>query len=70
MIRHVANKGLRRRLMFIFSTSVVTTIVSLVHAAYILRTGGTRVLIAAIVEVCPFPPHSSVALILTYDTPC
>ncbi|KZV95653.1 hypothetical protein EXIGLDRAFT_671924 [Exidia glandulosa HHB12029] len=50
MIRHVANTSLRRRLMFIFSTSVVTTIVSLVHAVYILRTGGTKVLVAAIVE--------------------
>ncbi|KZV81495.1 hypothetical protein EXIGLDRAFT_755554 [Exidia glandulosa HHB12029] len=50
MIRHVANTSLRRRLYFIFSTSVVTTIVSLVHAAYILRTGGTKVLVAAIVE--------------------
>ncbi|KZV95650.1 hypothetical protein EXIGLDRAFT_765977 [Exidia glandulosa HHB12029] len=50
MIRHVANIPLRRRLYFIFSTSVVTTIVSLVHAAYILRTGGTKVLVAAIVE--------------------
>ncbi|EJD36626.1 hypothetical protein AURDEDRAFT_117041 [Auricularia subglabra TFB-10046 SS5] len=50
MIRFVANKGLRRRLMFIFSTSVVTTIVSLVHAAYILSEGGPKVLVAAIVE--------------------
>jgi hypothetical protein len=32
--------------------TVVTTIVSLVHAAYIIDTGGTRVLIAALVEDC------------------
>jgi hypothetical protein len=34
------------------SLTVVTTIVSLVHAAYIIDTGGIRVLIAALVEDC------------------
>ncbi|EIW78684.1 hypothetical protein CONPUDRAFT_31182, partial [Coniophora puteana RWD-64-598 SS2] len=53
--------GTRRRLMIIFSTCIVTTIVSLVHAAFILTDGGIRVVIAAIVEdtfsliVCNIP---------------
>jgi hypothetical protein len=42
---------LRRRLIAIFSTSIVTTIVSLVHAAYIITDGGPKVIIAALVEV-------------------
>ncbi|KAF9012877.1 hypothetical protein BDZ89DRAFT_1023817 [Hymenopellis radicata] len=44
--------GLRHRLMVIFSTCIVTTIVSLVHAAYILTLGGVKVVIAALVEDC------------------
>ncbi|KAI0084840.1 hypothetical protein BDY19DRAFT_1023578 [Irpex rosettiformis] len=42
--------GTRRRLMIIFSSSIVTTIVSLVHAALILTIGGVDVVIAALVE--------------------
>ncbi|KAI0795313.1 hypothetical protein BC629DRAFT_317694 [Irpex lacteus] len=45
-----AQDGTRRRLMVIFSTSIVTTIVSLVHAAFILTGGGVRVVVAAIIE--------------------
>ncbi|KAI0755398.1 hypothetical protein BC629DRAFT_1662758, partial [Irpex lacteus] len=45
-----AQDGTRRRLMIIFSTSIVTTIVSLVHAALILTVGGIKVVIAAIIE--------------------
>jgi len=53
--------GTRRRLMIIFSTSIVTTIVSLVHAAFIFEDAGIKVVIAAIVEdtfsliVCNLP---------------
>lgn len=53
--------GTRRRLMIIFSTSIVTTIVSLVHAALIFKDAGIKVVIAAIVEdtfsliVCNLP---------------
>ncbi|KAI0084845.1 hypothetical protein BDY19DRAFT_997408 [Irpex rosettiformis] len=56
-----AQDGTRKRLMIIFSTSIVTTIVSLVHAAFILTIGGIRVVIAAIIEdtfsliVCNIP---------------
>ncbi|GJE88828.1 hypothetical protein PsYK624_049150 [Phanerochaete sordida] len=53
--------GTRSRLMIIFSTSIVTTIVSLVHAAFIFKDAGIKVVIAAIVEdtfsliVCNLP---------------
>ncbi|KAH9955898.1 hypothetical protein BC827DRAFT_1085255, partial [Russula dissimulans] len=52
LIRGIKDKGLRRRLLFIFSTSIVTTIVSLVHAAYIITRGGIPVIISALVEDC------------------
>ncbi|KAF7342290.1 hypothetical protein MVEN_01817200 [Mycena venus] len=46
------DKGMRRKLTIIFSTCVVTTIVSLVHAAYIVRNGHEKVIISAVVEDC------------------
>ncbi|KAJ7679716.1 hypothetical protein B0H14DRAFT_3063268 [Mycena olivaceomarginata] len=52
LFRTLADKMLRRKLTLIFSTCVVTTIVSLVHAAFILRNGGIKVVISAIVEDC------------------
>jgi len=52
LIRGIKDKVLRRRLLFIFSTSIVTTIVSLVHAAYIITRGGIPVIISALVEDC------------------
>ncbi|KAJ7493361.1 hypothetical protein B0H11DRAFT_959951 [Mycena galericulata] len=51
LLWHLEDKALRRRLCFIFSTCIVTTIVSLVHAALILTGGGPKVLVAAVVEV-------------------
>jgi hypothetical protein len=51
LLSNLDDKGLQRRLMVIFSTCIVTTIVSLVHAAYIIMDGGTKVVIAALVEV-------------------
>lgn len=57
LLAGLQDKGLRRRLIVIFSTCIVTTIVSLVHAAYILRLGGPKVVVAAIVEV-RIRPHS------------
>ncbi|KAK1217116.1 hypothetical protein PQX77_020233 [Marasmius sp. AFHP31] len=47
---HIRDKALRRKLVIIFSTCLITTIVSLVHAAYILTTGGIPVIISALVE--------------------
>lgn len=58
----------RRRLMFIFSTSVVTTVVSLVHAALIFEDAGIKVVIAAMVEnavslmVCNVPVLATAVL--------
>ncbi|KAI9436119.1 hypothetical protein BJY52DRAFT_1130609 [Lactarius psammicola] len=52
LIRGIKDRRLRWRLIFIFSTSIVTTIVSLVHAAYIISRGGIPVLISALVEDC------------------
>ena len=43
--------ALRVRLMAIFSTSIITTIVSLVHAVIVLRIGGLEEAMAAIFEV-------------------
>ncbi|KAG1794459.1 uncharacterized protein HD556DRAFT_1370700, partial [Suillus plorans] len=38
------------RVLAVFSASMITTIVSLVHAYYIFSSGGTKVIMAAIVE--------------------
>ncbi|KAJ7186981.1 hypothetical protein C8R46DRAFT_282393 [Mycena filopes] len=52
LFRTLFDKELRYKLTLIFSTCVVTTIVSLVHAAFILRNGGIKVVISALVEDC------------------
>ncbi|CAK5267497.1 unnamed protein product [Mycena citricolor] len=52
LFRCLSDRPLRRKLTIIFSTCVVTTIVSLVHAAFILRNGGVKVVISALVEDC------------------
>ncbi|KAI5996839.1 hypothetical protein F5J12DRAFT_725483, partial [Pisolithus orientalis] len=44
-------KAQKIRLLSVFSTSAITTIVSLVHAYYVLTDGGLKVILAAIVEV-------------------
>ncbi|KAF8997835.1 hypothetical protein BDQ17DRAFT_834776 [Cyathus striatus] len=52
---------LRYRLALIFSTCIMTTIVSLVHAAYILNREGSKIIIVGVVEdsvsliICNFP---------------
>lgn len=51
MFRAIMSDNLRKRLMLIFSTCIATTIVSLVHASFILVSGGPREIIAAITEV-------------------
>ncbi|KAJ6580886.1 hypothetical protein B0H19DRAFT_1112752 [Mycena capillaripes] len=50
LFRNLFDKSLRHKLTLIFSTCIVTTIISLVHAAFILRRGHTKVLISAVVE--------------------
>ncbi|KAF8516780.1 hypothetical protein JB92DRAFT_2810087 [Gautieria morchelliformis] len=42
--------GMKIRLAAIFSASILTTVVSLVHAVYILKVGGVDELVAAVVE--------------------
>ena len=51
VFRILTDRSLRRRLMIIFSTCIATTIVSLVHAAYVLGNGRIQDLISALVEV-------------------
>lgn len=51
LFRSIMNRNLRKRLILIFSTCIMTTVVSLVHASFILISGGPREIIAAIVEV-------------------
>jgi len=61
LIRDLQDVSLRRRLTLIFSTSIITTIVSLVHAALIFQDGQSKIVIAALVEntislmVCNLP---------------
>jgi len=52
LFRMLEDRRLRRRLMGIFSTCIVTTIVSLVHGVYLLTSTGLPVLIAGITEDC------------------
>lgn len=52
LIRGIRDRGLQRRLMLIFSTSIVTTVVSLAHAYYIITDGEIPVVISALVEDC------------------
>ena len=51
LFRDILDKGLRRRLTLIFSACIMTTVVALVHGAYIMRNGGIKILIVADVEV-------------------
>ena|SRR5882762_2734345 len=51
VFRDLLDKGLRRRLILIFSASIMTTIVSLVHSVYICINGGIKSIIAGCVEV-------------------
>ena len=41
----------RRRLLVVFSSSVITTATSLFHAYCLLRVGGSITLLAAVIEV-------------------
>ncbi|KAG7091574.1 hypothetical protein E1B28_010596 [Marasmius oreades] len=52
LIQTISDKKLRHRLAVIFSTCLITTAVSLVHAAFILVHAGPQEVIAAITEDC------------------
>jgi hypothetical protein len=47
----ITDKSLRTRLMAIFSTCIITTVASLVHAVFVFTSSGVRVEMAGIVEV-------------------
>ncbi|KAF7342333.1 hypothetical protein MVEN_01821700 [Mycena venus] len=64
LFRNLINKALRRRLTLIFSTCVVTTIVSLVHSVLIL-SGASQALIAALVEDCVSLIVANIPVIVT-----
>lgn len=49
--RIITDKPLRTRLGVIFSTCIITTVASLVHAVFILTSSGVQVEIAGIMEV-------------------
>jgi len=74
LFRDILDKGLRRRLMLIFSAAIMTTIVASVHAVYILTHQKIQNLIAATIEisvsliVCNFPVFA-VAIIFREATP-
>jgi len=52
LFRALVDRRLRRRLMGIFSTCIITTVVSLVHATYLLTSRGLPVVITGITENC------------------
>uniref|UniRef100_A0A0W0FQ49 Rhodopsin domain-containing protein n=1 Tax=Moniliophthora roreri TaxID=221103 RepID=A0A0W0FQ49_MONRR len=52
LIMTLSDKKLRRRLLVIFSTCLITTAVSLVHAAFIFVGAGHQEVMAAIAEDC------------------
>lgn len=47
----IQEKKLRYRLMVIFGTCIVTTIVSFVHAAYLFEAKKVPIVISAVIEV-------------------
>jgi hypothetical protein len=61
LLRTLEDRRLRRRLMAIFSTCLITTVVSIIHVTYLLTKTGVPVLVAAITEdsvsliVCNIP---------------
>ncbi|KAJ8096310.1 hypothetical protein PM082_011466 [Marasmius tenuissimus] len=65
VLTHLTDKTLRRRLIIIFSTCLVTTIVSLVDAVYIITTGGIPVVISALVEDCASLTVANVPVVIT-----
>jgi len=85
LLRGLADPSLRRKLGIIFSTCVITTIVStlyllrhpvveiitsqvsLVHAAYIINRAGIKVLISAIVEASTIWDFSRM-IVLTFTS--
>ena len=52
LIQNISSPSLRHRLAWIFSTAIITTIVSIPHAIFIIRGMGTAEIITAYVQAC------------------
>ncbi|KAG5641823.1 hypothetical protein DXG03_004142 [Asterophora parasitica] len=46
------SRSQKNRLLLVFSSSIVTSVASLIHAYYVLRVGGLDEVFVAIVEIC------------------
>lgn len=51
LFRVIQDSPLRHRLKFIFSTCGATTVISIIHVSFILKSSGPKIMIAALVEV-------------------
>ncbi|KAJ6569764.1 hypothetical protein DFH09DRAFT_1080489 [Mycena vulgaris] len=65
LFRSLLDKSLSHKLALIFSTCVVTTIVLLVHATFILRDYDFKILISGIVEGCLSLIVANIPVIIT-----
>ncbi|KAJ7922315.1 hypothetical protein B0H13DRAFT_1707824 [Mycena leptocephala] len=65
LFRTLIDKSLGYKLTLLFSTCVVTTIVSLVHSAFILTDDDKKILISAIVEDCLSLIVANIPVIIT-----
>ncbi|KAJ7847068.1 hypothetical protein B0H13DRAFT_2362622 [Mycena leptocephala] len=65
LFRKLIDKSLGFKLTLLFSTCVVTTIVSLVHSAFILTDDDKKILISAIVQDCLSLIVANIPVIIT-----
>ncbi|KAJ6480052.1 hypothetical protein DFH09DRAFT_1214764 [Mycena vulgaris] len=65
LFRSILDKSLGHKLALIFSTCVVTTIVSLVHATFMLRDHDFKILLSGIVEGCLSLIVANIPVIIT-----
>ncbi|KAJ7933075.1 hypothetical protein B0H13DRAFT_2511545, partial [Mycena leptocephala] len=65
LFRNPIDKSLGYKLTLMFSTCVVTAIVSLVHGAFILRDDDMKILISAMVEACLSLIVANIPVIIT-----
>ncbi|KAJ7676862.1 hypothetical protein DFH06DRAFT_1034242 [Mycena polygramma] len=65
LFRSLGSKSLRRKLTLIFSTCVGTTILSFVHAVFILRDNDAMISISGLVEDCISLTIANIPVIIT-----
>ncbi|KAJ7922316.1 hypothetical protein B0H13DRAFT_125073 [Mycena leptocephala] len=65
LFRKLVDKSLGYKLTLLFSTCVVTTIVSLVHSAFLLTHANMKILISAIVEGCVSLIVANIPVVIT-----